>query len=139
MSNNNKEVICSYCKKPAKLVTGKDLFPNYRGGDNKYYWHCKTCAAWIGCYDKSDFYNQDGKTPMGTLARVELRSIRTELHKLFDILWKSDHMMRGEAYMWLAKKMKLTVDECHIGMFDYPQCCEAYTYVYKYIKHHNFG
>jgi hypothetical protein len=129
-----EEILCSYCNKPAKLVTGKELFPRNQAIKDLYFWYCKPCSAWIGCFEKTDFFSQDGKTPMGTLAKSQLRSIRAELHKLFDCIWKEDHMRRGEAYIWLSRKMKLTLEDCHIAKFNYYQCCQAYVFVYKYLK-----
>lgn len=54
---------------------------------------------------------------------------RRRTHDLFDPLWLDgpERMFhtRNTAYRWLAKVMRLTLGDCHIGMFDYDQCQTA--------------
>ena len=83
---------------------------------------CDDCQAWVGCH-------KDGR-PKGTLANAELRQARIDAHRAFDPLWQACMRLRGwgkrrsrtTAYRWLAERLGLTVEECHIGMFDLAQC-----------------
>lgn len=67
---------------------------------------------------------------MGILADRETRSLRRKAHEIFDPIWqyyiysgrKSHKDARGSAYVWLAKKMNLLIDDCHIGKFDRQKC-----------------
>jgi hypothetical protein len=46
-----------------------------------------------------------------------LRRWRNSAHALFDPLWHSGQMTRGQAYEWLAEKIGLTKAQCFIGGF----------------------
>ena len=59
------------------------------------------------------------------LANKQLRELRMMCHTMFDKLWKSWVTTRSQAYTWLAKKLKLSKDECHFGMFDLKQVTKA--------------
>jgi hypothetical protein len=108
------EVICDYCGEPAKLVTGRSIYPHRPDLYKKKMWLCEPCDAYVGCH-------RDGK-PLGRLANAELRQIRMKTHALFDPVWKSGRMTRSEAYARLAKKLNIPKKKCHIGMFDVEDC-----------------
>jgi hypothetical protein len=59
---------------------------------------------------------------MGRLAKADLRRAKMEAHKHFDSLWRGRGWRRGQAYRWLAQKLGLPADSCHIGMFDVATC-----------------
>lgn len=84
-------------------------------GTNLYV--CRPCDARVGTHRRS-------KKPLRTLANAELREMRTRCHAVFDRLWKSKEMTRGQAYKWIQKVMNLSSDDAHIGMFDMKQCQE---------------
>ncbi|WP_369797285.1 zinc-finger-containing protein [Enterobacter sp. BIDMC 29] len=71
-------VICSYCNNNALLAKGSQIYfkPNYFK-DNKYYWICRACEAWVGCHKNSG-------RPMGTPAKCNLRELRKKAHLKFD-------------------------------------------------------
>jgi hypothetical protein len=60
--------------------------------------------------------------PLGRLANAELRKAKMAAHEAFDPVWKTKRMKRGEAYAWLAKKLRVNKDGCHIGVFDVEMC-----------------
>jgi len=64
---------------------------------------------------------------MGTLAGPELRKARQEAHKAFDAIWIFGKVGRREAYAWLAEKMGIEIDDCHIGGFGLAQCAQVLT------------
>lgn len=79
-------------------------------------------------------FNHDfakGTMPLGRLANAELRSAKSAAHAMFDPLWKSRKMHRGQAYAWLAKQMGLRQEDCHIGMFDVDQCKKVFQVMRK--------
>lgn len=121
--------ICQYCGDKTRFDFG-----------NREY-HCDSCNAKIGCHkdtiDKS----------LGSVANLELQLMRTNVHEYFDKLWnysflygiktKPERMSTPEylrnwrnkcrmtAYKWLASKMDVVNEHCHIGMFDLSHCEKA--------------
>ena len=94
------------------------------------------CASFPNCYASVSAHQSTGE-PMGTPADEETKAARMRAHLHFDKLWdrkkaqfnplwkKAEEfklMRRGEAYEWLRKKMKLTKEEAHIGLFTKAQC-----------------
>ena len=87
----------------------------------------------------------DGR-PLGTPAKLETKRARMAAHEIFDGLWMGalamydlDHpskpsrdrkrtrrkilrVARRRAYDWLAERLGLPDDECHIGSFDLETC-----------------
>lgn len=51
-------------------------------------------------------------------------------HRFFDVLWlykyyysgKSIRYWRTRQYKWLARKMNISIDQCHISQFNKTQC-----------------
>jgi Protein of unknown function (DUF3268). len=84
-------------------------------------WVCANfpqCNTYVGCHKGTD-------TPLGTPANSALRKARSKAHAAFDPLWRSGEMTRSAAYAWLAEKMGIPKDLCHIAMFDEGQCENA--------------
>lgn len=112
---------CAYCGREAELVTGAVIYPHRPDLAHKWLWRCEPCKAWVGCH-------KDTTKPLGRLANDKLRKAKMTVHHCFDQLWKREAggtMKRKEAYRWLALEMKLSKEECHIGMFSVQQCDEA--------------
>lgn len=108
-------VICPYCNQPAPLVTEKEVYPDLPWLHDKSFYMCAPCGAYVGCHD--------GTTrPLGRLANAELRIAKMAAHAAFDPLWKSRLYTRRAAYSWLAKKLGIERDDCHIGGFDVETC-----------------
>lgn len=105
-------LICPYCNQPAEFISSAEFYGrDYR--TNLYI--CRPCDARVGTHGR-------GKTPLGTMANSELRSLRKECHKRFDVRWKTRQVSRNKAYQQLAKMMDLPPEKAHIGMFDKEQC-----------------
>lgn len=47
---------------------------------------------------------------------------RGAAHDAFDPIWQSGKMSRTAAYKWLAERMGLNADDCHMEKFDAQQC-----------------
>lgn len=115
---------CPYCstkRKPAmaRLVKGVKLYPERRDLHTHNFWECEyECGAYVGCH----LDGKGGRKPLGRLADARLRSAKSRAHRAFDPLWQKELMTRTQAYAWLANKMGIPAEECHIGMFDIRQC-----------------
>lgn len=104
-------VICPYCNRKAILVDSVEVYGTSYG----MIWLCRPCHAYVGTYRNS--------SPLGTLANKELRKYRQQAHNLFDPTWRGTRKKsRNEAYEWLAKKLGIDKEKCHIGMFNIAQC-----------------
>ena len=109
------KVICPYCNKEAELVTGDIIYPHRQDLYEKSFYLCEPCNAYVGCHNGTD-------EPLGRLANAELRQAKMWAHKFFDAIWKSGKMKRKQAYEWLADKLEIEIEDCHIGMFDIDMC-----------------
>lgn len=115
---------CPYCStedKPvlAELVKGVKLYPDRKDLHRHNFWECsKGCGAYVGCHHGSS----GGRKPLGRLADASLRAAKGRAHRAFDPLWEKKLMKRTQAYTWLAEKLGIPVEACHIGMFDVMQC-----------------
>lgn len=113
--STDKPPFCSYCFKAADLVTGEEIYPHRPDLYSLSFWKCPDCDAYVGCHKRT-------KKPLGILANAELRKMKREAHSAFDPIWKNRTMSRTKAYKWLANKLKLNVENCHIGHFNIEQC-----------------
>lgn len=107
--------LCEYCNNAAEKVTGREVYPHRPDLYEKIIYRCRPCNASVGCHPGTD-------KPLGRLANQPLKKAKMAAHAAFDPLWKSKKMKRGEAYKWLAAALGLSVDDCHIGMFDEAMC-----------------
>jgi hypothetical protein len=123
---------CQYCKHPAELVTGKEIYPRLRNLHAKKFWCCEACDAYVGCHEAGKGYG-NGTRPLGLLANEELRAAKQAVHASFDIIWQTGDMTRRQAYQWLADKLGIPFTECHIGMFTVELCERAETICDEYL------
>ncbi len=63
----------------------------------------------------------DNGTPFGIPGDLRTRKLRSEAHELFDRIWKSGKMKRGQAYAWATAVMGAT-EQVHIGALDAKGC-----------------
>lgn len=120
---------CLYCGNAATLVNGLAIYPHRLDLADLKFWKCEPCKAYVGCHKKGARISRsqvsDGTVPLGRLANAELRTWKSRVHEVFDPIWRSGGMTRGTAYTWLATKMGIHKDNCHVGMFDVEQCKRA--------------
>ncbi|MDS1141756.1 zinc-finger-containing protein [Pusillimonas sp. SM2304] len=120
---NGTTAICAYCRAPAKLTDfGGERYP-YRK-DFGLLWVCPRCPdTFVGCHPNTVL-------PLGRTANKELREAKKAAHEAFDPLWRGKiaiegcrpHKARKLGYTWLAGRLGIHVDQCHIGWFDIDQC-----------------
>lgn len=112
-------MLCPYCNRSAQCVSGDVIYPHRPDLAHKWFWQCKPCGAYCGCHGMT-------QKPLGTLADAALRKARSMAHDAFDPIWKLGQrkrlFTRTQAYAWLAGKLGVDQEHCHIGMFDLRQC-----------------
>lgn len=127
---------CPYCGAKSILVTGETIYPHREDLYHKRFFHCPLDEAWVGVHEMTG-------DPLGTLANANLRKLRSAAHAAFDPVWddpahqkwakqlgKKDSKPKGyfvprfrtAAYTALAKAMDISVENCHIGVFNEDQC-----------------
>jgi hypothetical protein len=110
-------VTCPHCNGRAELVKGDFIYKQRPDLAELNFWMCKPCDAYVGCHR-----NGSRTVPLGRLANAEERKWRQMAHAKFDPLWRSGRMSRKGAYGWLANKLGIGVNECHISWFGADQC-----------------
>ena len=111
---------CPYCASSAEMVSGDVIYPHRPDLFDKNFWRCDPCGAYVGCHPVGP--GHDGTRPLGRLANAELRRAKQAAHAAFDPIWKNREMSRANAYRWLANRLAIPSADCHIGVFDIPQC-----------------
>jgi len=120
-----EDIICPYCGKVAVMMSGRELYGDSSSYTTKNYWVCRDCDAHVGCHLRNDEYGLEGNEPLGKMANRRLRMARIKVHIMFDPLWKVAGWNRTDSYMWLAKRLGIPGDECHIGNFNLKTCAKA--------------
>jgi len=127
-----KAPICPYCGNESEITNGSKIYPFCDDLIGLRFWVCWPCDAYVGCHKANNKLGFTGIEPLGTLANAELRKLRSEVHKIFDPLWKNRvFRSRKRAYNWLANVLKIPTDECHIGMFGINRCINAIELIKK--------
>ena len=116
-------ITCPYCRAPAKLVTGADLWGTDRPYSGKWFYRCDPCDAHVGCHGTTT-------RPLGRLANAELRLAKQYAHAAFDRLWRgkmaqdgcTQKQARTAGYRWLIEQLGIPARDCHIGHMDVAMC-----------------
>lgn len=116
--------LCLHCNAPAELTDGERIYPHRPDLKAKRFWLC-ACGAYCGCHGKTS-------RALGRPADAATRTARQRLHAVFDPVWKSGRMGRREAYAWLAQKLRIEFDACHVSLFDKATCDRAVEIVLQF-------
>lgn len=97
------------------------------------------CSAFPDCRVTHGAH-PDGSA-LGTPADIETRRWRIAAHDWFDCIWRGSlseytgpgrrsdaqlqRIARNRCYAFLADRLGMTRDECHIGLFDAKECRDA--------------
>jgi len=100
------------------MVMGRKIYPLRPDLHGKFFYECEPCKAYVGCHPSS-------QEPLGRLANAQLRAMKQAAHAAFDPLWKYYGMSRTGAYAWLACRLHLLKEDCHIGFFDEETCMKV--------------
>lgn len=107
---------CALCGAPVEFTNNKAIYGRSFGEWPMIYLCTNAeCRAFVHCHPGSS-------TPLGTMADSATRRLRKLAHHVFDKLWKDGEMTRSDAYTWLAERLGIQRDQCHIGLFDAAQC-----------------
>jgi hypothetical protein len=128
-----REVVCPYCGKQAKLMLGSEVPCLYlvdgRPVDDtplqRSFWVCIPCQAYVLTHKRNLRYGLEGTEPLGPLANQALRRKRFNLHQQMDPIWQKLLWSRNKLYKWLADRLGLPQDKCHIAMLSDADCDRA--------------
>lgn len=113
----SKAPICKTCGVKTYLTSFYYL-KNRRSRKNKsncrLIYMCPQCHRYVNVHRGTN-------EPLGFPGDKELRIWRKFTHSVFDRLWQRNGN-RNKTYQWLAKKLNIEFEECHIGNFDSKQC-----------------
>lgn len=79
------------------------------------------CSGYPNCKATHCVHQATGK-PLGIPANKDTRQARMAAHTSLDVFWKEHGYHRRTVYRWLAEKMCIKENECHIGLFSLDQC-----------------
>lgn len=105
-----KAPFCGECEERTKLTTGLTIYPHRPDLAAKFFYICG-CGAYVGCHPGT-------QQPLGRPASATTRKARSAAHTVFDSRWKDGSTTRKAAYAWLAEKMEMAPEKCHIGMMN---------------------
>lgn len=103
--------ICPYCGNSSVFVDSAEIYGKSFG----MIYLCRPCDSYVGVHKGTD-------QALGRLANRELREWKKRAHHVFDLVWKSGKMKRGEAYSWLSEQLGIPKKYTHIGMFSVETC-----------------
>lgn len=112
---------CPIHKTTAECVTGAVIYPHRPDLAMKRFWRCTetNCTMRVGCHP-------GGHVPLGYMCDARTRMMRIQAHDYFDKLWRGGAFeKRTHAYTWLAEKLGVKVQRCHIGQFNAEQCAQV--------------
>ena len=138
---------CQHCGAECRDALGSEIWPNRPDLAERVIWVCVTpgCGARVGSHP-------DGR-PLGTAANEELRKARAHVHAILDPIWKRaaghpayassfppgasqaerkkaraviTQTARHRVYRFLAHRMGLDFDDCHVAMLDLEECRTAW-------------
>jgi len=109
-------ITCPMCGGPMPLLYGT----------HGWYYRCAR-FPFCNCRHSAHQMGVRAGQPLGRPADDETRAERVRAHKLFDSVWYHENpkiscRLRTQSYAWLAKRLGLTKDDCHIGLFDLKTC-----------------
>lgn len=112
------QLTCPECGSPSKCVRSEVVYGRSYG-----VW-LYVCSRYPAC-DTYCGTHRGTKHPLGDMANRETRALRKQVHAAFDPIWKQGRMKREEAYQALADAMRISIHECHVGMFSALRCKAA--------------
>ena len=116
-----------------ELVDGTVIYPHRQDLAERKFWRCTGCGAYCGCHKGT-------RTPLGFPAGPMTRKARSKVHAIFDEIWRSApshykdvrrpekvrQLARFRTYQYLAHRMNIDPNDCHMAMFTIQQCQEAF-------------
>ena len=104
--------ICPYCKSSTRVTTQVEVYGmSYSGTPVIVCKNYPKCDSYVGTDKKTN-------NSLGRLSSKELRILKMQAHKVFDILWIAKHFTRNEIYQKLSEELGIPFEYCHIGNFN---------------------
>lgn len=122
---------CPYCGNATVKVGATHIYGSNTIFKGKYF-QCVPCEAYVGTHNNPKGHNHGWS--YGSVAKSNLRILRSDTHRYFDALWKNTSMEgrkgfkkgnRHQAYTWLSDNLGISYRNCHIGFFDENLCYSA--------------
>lgn len=109
---------CPHCGAAMILRPASEIYHDAKSDRKLYVCHnYPACNTYVAAHPNTD-------KPMGVPANGDLRNLRIQAHRKFDLIWKNGIMTRGEAYRWFADSFGLSLRDAHIGMCSEYRCRE---------------
>ena len=125
---------CPHCGAAMILRPASEIYHDAKSDRKLYVCHnYPACNTYIAAHPNTD-------KPMGVPADGNLRNLRIQAHRKFDLIWRSGIMTREEAYRWFADSFGLCLRDAHIGMCSEYRCrelirlCNVLTFPHKPIS-----
>ena len=118
---NTHPTRCNICG--GRVTYGSNARVYGREYGSGYCYLCERCGAYVGTHKPRP------REALGLLADEPMRTGKKMCHALFDPLWQGKpkaRKKRNDLYSWLARKMDISVEDCHFGYFDIGQLRRAY-------------
>lgn len=116
-----RNIMCPNCFTKMDLVRKKKK--KFEINEVHVHYLCSKCNSTLACSAKGRVYSYPYSE--------ELHNARNKAHKAFDVIWKTGVMSRGDAYIWLAKK--LSMPDVHMSKLNIATCelvvnlCKVFT------------
>lgn len=109
---------CPHCGAAMILRPASEIYHDAKSDRKLYVCHnYPACNTYVAAHPNTD-------KPMGVPANGDLRNLRIQAHRKFDLIWKNGIMTREEAYRWFADSFGLSLRDAHIGMCSEYRCRE---------------
>lgn len=118
---------CGDCQAIMTLMVSERY--TYDNGNPRPYYRCSRFPHCRGTHSA----HPDG-SPMGTPADEVTKRLRHRAHVAMGKLQKERRWNTNGMYMWLGKKMGLTKEACHVGLFDAEQCNLVMQFVHRALR-----
>ncbi len=118
---NKHPTICNLCGGKVILVSNSRIYGKEHGSGKCFL--CTKCRAYVGTHVPNP------TEALGILANPQMREAKKKCHSLFDPHWIAQDKRitsRTAMYKWLAREMRIPVEECHFGNFDIDRLHQAY-------------
>lgn len=92
---------CPHCGAAMILRPASEIYHDAKSDRKLYVCHnYPACNTYVAAHPNTD-------KPMGVPANGDLRNLRIQAHRKFDLIWKNGIMTREEAYRWFADSFGL--------------------------------
>jgi ssDNA-binding Zn-finger/Zn-ribbon topoisomerase 1 len=121
---------CPYCGGSVVLRSADGIYKDNSSGTMLF-----VCSHYPAC-DAYVRVKPGTTTPVGSLADGNLRALRLEAHRHFDLLHQTGLMTREEAYLWLAATLQSPLSKAHIGFLGEYYCRQVIAESEKLLANH---